>query len=174
MVEQDASHENHNYRIKWTNSSENLTWHLVVFKRDRVDWEINSIYTDRNQNATQRLASISDGSIFVTDSHRGYCKQADAYGVSHIRIPKKHHTSQGFNTQTVNYYHSALKGMINWHFRDVATKYLNNYVVWHNLVNFAKKSEAEKEGIMRDFVFTTRCESFWKKNLTRPVIPCVA
>ena len=125
------------------------------------------------------LGSVLDGhvlggSIFVTDSHRGYCKLAAAYGVSHIRIPRNHHVSQGFGIQRVNGYHAALKGMINWHFRGVATKYLNNYVVWHNLVNFAKESESEKEGIMRDFVFTTRCESFWKKNVTRPPIPCAA
>ena len=36
--------------------------------------------------------------------------------------------------------------MVNIHFKGAATKYLNNYVVWHNLVNFAKGSEAEKEG----------------------------
>ncbi len=127
----------------------------------------------------KELGSVLDGhvaigSIFVTDSHRGYCKLADAYGVSHIRIPKKHHTAQGFNIQTINYYHSALKGMINWHFRGVATKYLNNYVVRHNLVNFAKGSESEKEEVMRDFVLTTKCLSFWKKNLMRPAVPCVA
>ena len=52
---------------------------------------------------------IASGSVFVTDSHRGYCKLADAYGVSHIRIPRKHHVSNGFNIQMVNYYHSVLK-----------------------------------------------------------------
>ena len=41
-------------------------------------------------------------------------------------------------------------------------------------VNFAKESEEEKEAIMRDFVFTTKCLSFWKKNLERPAIPCAA
>lgn len=117
---------------------------------------------------------IAAGSVFVTDSHRGYCKLADAYKVSHIRIPRKRHTAQGFNIQTVNWYHSALKGMINWHFRGVATKYLNNYVVWHNLVNFANGSEDEKKAEMRDFVFTTKCVSLWKKNKARPAIPCKA
>ena len=67
----------------------------------------------------------------------------------------------------MNYYHSSLKGMINIHFKGVATKYLNNYVVWHNLVSFAKESESEKEMSMRDFVFTTKCVSLWEKNRTR-------
>ena len=70
--------------------------------------------------------------------------------------------------------HSVLKGMVNFHFKGVATKYLNNYVVWHNLVNFAKGSEDEKETAMRDFVFTTKCVSLWRKNKTRPAIPVKA
>ena len=127
----------------------------------------------------KELASVLDGhvaadSVMVTDSHRGYCKLADAYRVSHIRIPRKKHVSKGFNIQLVNSYHSELKRMINGRFKGVATKYLNNYVVWHNLVNFANGGEEEKEMVMRDFTLTTKCLSFWKKNLTRPAIPVAA
>ena len=127
----------------------------------------------------KELASVLDGhvaadSVMVTDSHRGYCKLADAYRVSHIRIPRKKHVSKGFNIQLVNSYHSELKRMVNGLFKGVATKYLNNYVVWHNLVNFANGGEDEKEMVMRDFTFTTKCLSFWKKNLTRAPIPCAA
>lgn len=127
----------------------------------------------------KELASVLDGhveagSVMVTDSHKGYCKLADQYGVSHIRIPRKRHVANGFNIQLVNYYHSELKRMIDIRFRGVATKYLNNYVVWHNLVNFANGGEEEKEMVMRDFVLTTKCLSFWKKNLTRAPIPCAA
>ena len=127
----------------------------------------------------KELASVLDGhvaadSVMVTDSHRGYCKLADAYRASHIRIPRHRHTAQGFNIQLVNYYHSELKRMIDIRFRGVATKYLNNYVVWHNLVNFAHGTEGEKEMVMKDFTLTTKCLSFWKKNLTRPAVPCAA
>ena len=127
----------------------------------------------------KELASVLDGhvaadSVMVTDSHRGYCKLADAYRVSHIRIPRKKHVSKGFNIQLVNSSHSELKRMVNGLFKGVATKYLNNYVVWHNLVNFANGGEEEKEMVMRDFTLTTKCLSFWKKNLTRAPIPCAA
>lgn len=127
----------------------------------------------------KELASVLDGhveagSVMVTDSHKGYCKLADQYGVSHIRIPRKRHVAQGFNIQLVNYYHSELKRMIDIRFRGVATKYLNNYVVWHNLVNFANGGEDEKEKVMRDFVLTTKCLSFWEKNKRRLAIPVAA
>lgn len=63
--------------------------------------------------------------------------------------------------------------MINFHFDGVATKRLNNYVVCHNLVNFAKGSEDEKEEAMIDFVITTECVSMWKKNKERVAIPAM-
>ena len=121
------------------------------------------------------LWKISAGAAFVTDSHRGYCKLAGDMGLTHFRVPRKRHTVEGgFNIQMVNNYHSSFKRMINGLFMGVASKYLNNYVVYHNLVNFAHGSEAHKEAVMRDFVFTTRCVSLWAKNPTRPAIPCAA
>ena len=39
--------------------------------------------------------------------------------------------------------------------RGVATKYLNNYLVWNNFVNYARESYKEKEQILTDFVFST-------------------
>ena len=41
----------------------------------------------------------------------------------------------------------------------VATKYLNNYLVYHNFVNFANESEIKKESILFSFVRETLCES---------------
>ena len=117
---------------------------------------------------------IEHGAVLVTDSHKGYCKLAGDMELSHIRIRPNRHTSGSFNIQTVNAYHASLKKMINGTFMGVSTKYLNNYIVYHNLVNFARGSEEHKEAVMLGFVFTTACKSLWKKNPTRPAIPCVA
>lgn len=114
---------------------------------------------------------IAAGAALVTDSHRGYCKLAGDMELSHVRIPRNRHAVGSFNIQMVNNYHASLKRMLNGTFMGVATKYLNNYVVYHNLVNFASGSEAHKESVMLDFVFTTKCVSLWKKNATRPAIP---
>lgn len=64
--------------------------------------------------------------------------------LNHIRIPRNKHKNGVFNIQLLNNYHARLKGMINIRFKGVATKYLNNYLVYHNFVNFAKESEIEK------------------------------
>ncbi|MBO4301201.1 MAG: IS1595 family transposase [Desulfovibrio sp.] len=98
---------------------------------------------------------IEKGSIFVTDGLRSYHKIAHDNELTHIRIQKGKHTNGAFNIQTVNAYHSELKRLVQRIFKGVATKYLNNYVVYHNFVNFAKGEFDEKMGILREFIYTT-------------------
>lgn len=78
---------------------------------------------------------IEQGSIFVTDSLRGYQKVAVSNDLVHVRIPRGRYKSGSFNINTVNSYHSELKRMVNGNFKGVATKYLNNYIVYNNFVN---------------------------------------
>ena len=63
----------------------------------------------------------------------------------------------------VNAYHSNLKNWIN-RFHGVATKYLNNYLVWN-------KSYKEKEQILTDFVFTTEKKVLCKDVPVRNPVP---
>lgn len=102
---------------------------------------------------------IERDSVFVTDSFRGYKKLSYSMNLNHIQIPRNKHKNGVFNIQLLNNYHSQLKGMINIRFKGVATKYLNNYLVYHNFVNFAKESEPEKENILFDFVQESLCFS---------------
>ena len=37
-------------------------------------------------------------------------------------------------------------------FNGVSTKYLNNYLIWHNFVNYAKESDVEKRAILLSYV----------------------
>ena len=89
--------------------------------------------------------NISKNSVFVTDSLRPYQKLSLDMELNHIRIATKKRSNGLFNIQMVNNYHSRLKGLITHRFKGVATKYLNNYLVYHNFVNFAKGS-AEGKG----------------------------
>lgn len=41
-------------------------------------------------------------------------------------------------------------------FKGVSTKYLNNYLVWYNLVEYAKETVTEKEQIFLSIVLTTQ------------------
>ena len=102
---------------------------------------------------------IEKGSILVTDSFRGYQKISYDMNLEHIRIPRNKHQNGIFNIQLLNNYHSQLKGMINIRFKGVATKYLNNYLVYHNFVNFAKETANEKKDILFRFIQKTLCIS---------------
>lgn len=47
-----------------------------------------------------------------------------------------------------------------YNFKGVSTKYLNNYLIWNSIKNYALGSEEEKEQIFADFVFTNKfCEN---------------
>lgn len=114
---------------------------------------------------------IEQGSVFVTDSLKGYQKVAVSNELVHVRIPRGKHKSGVFNINTVNSYHSELKRMINWNFKGVATKYLNNYIVYNNFVNFAKNTFINKLNKLEDFVFTTKCLTKCTEIKFRSAIP---
>ncbi len=114
---------------------------------------------------------VEPGSVLVTDSFRGYSKLANDMGVDHIRIKSGKHTEGAFNIQLLNSYHERLKFMVNRLFRGVSTKYLNNYLVWHNLVNFSKGKDAEKEETLFGFALTTLCSRRYEDIPRRAAIP---
>ena len=55
-----------------------------------------------------------------------------------------------YHIQHINNYHSRLKDFIK-KFNGVSTKYLGNYIVWHNFVNFAHDGRENKEEIMLNY-----------------------
>ncbi|MBR3665524.1 MAG: IS1595 family transposase [Desulfovibrio sp.] len=114
---------------------------------------------------------VDKGSILVTDSFRDYHKLANEMEVTHIRIPRKKYTNGAFNIQLLNNYHCQLKEMINRDFNGVSTKYLNNYIVYHNMVNFSNGDEKYKEDVMFKFTMTTKCKRTRKEVYNRPLIP---
>lgn len=95
---------------------------------------------------------IEQGSVFVTDSFRGYQKIAFDNELTHVKNPRGKCTTGDFNINTVNSYHSELKRMIDGNFKGVATKYLNNYIVYNNFVNFAKNTFENKLNKLEYFV----------------------
>ena len=94
-------------------------------------------------------------SVLVTDSLRAYQRLSLDMDLYHIQIEHNRHRNGIFNIQTINSYHSLLKDLVLRVFKGVATKYLNNYVVYHNFVNFAKGGFDEKINILREFIYTT-------------------
>ena len=114
---------------------------------------------------------VDKGSILVTDSFRGYHKLVTELDVTHIRIPRKKHTNGTFNIQLMNNYQMQFKKLINMTFNGVVTKYLNNYLVYHNFVNFSKGNNHIKEDILFEYTMTTKCHRTRNDVYNRALIP---
>ena len=56
-------------------------------------------------------------------------------------------------------------------FNGVSTKYLNNYLIWNNILNYSKETWTEKTNIFTDFVFTTSKKVLCKNIRKRSAIP---
>ena len=114
--------------------------------------------------------NVEKGSIFVTDDFSGYDKVCDKLDLDHIAIKRGTYTNGTFNIQKINSYHTYFKDLINNRFRGVATKYLNNYIVYYNFVNISKSDRNKKILDLQDYVFKTNCKDLIKGNM-RPAIP---
>ena len=115
---------------------------------------------------------IEPNSILCTDAIACYNDLVRTEKLELIQLKTGKSKLGIYHIQHINSYHSMLKNfMIRFH--GVATKYLNNYLIWHNFLNYAKESYAEKTTILADFVFTTNKKSLSKEIPLRPAIPLV-
>ena len=114
---------------------------------------------------------VTKGSVFVTDSLRPYQKISLDMDLTHIRIPRKHHSVGNFNINTVNNYHKQFKELIIGRFHGVSTKYLNNYLAYNQYVNFAKGSEEEKQNRIEALLIATSFSKNIKQLTNRPAVP---
>ena len=113
---------------------------------------------------------IASDSILCCDGANAYRKFASKNSLDLIQLKSGKSKVGNFHIQHINAYHSNLKNWIK-RFHGVATKYLNNYLVWNNFVNYAKESYKEKEQILTDFVFTTEKKVLCKNIPVRNPIP---
>lgn len=114
---------------------------------------------------------VASGSVLVTDSLRGYHRLSTEGGLFHIQIEPGHYTNGNFNIQMINNFHGKIKKFINYTFRGVSSKYMNNYLVYNNLVNYSLGTESQKINIMKNFTFSTKCARLYSDIPNRPLLP---
>lgn len=85
--------------------------------------ELNAFYKGR----------VESGAIFCTDSEKTYKGFTNQNEYRLIQIESGKHKNGIYHINHINAYHSNLKQFIQ-RFRGVATKYLNNYLVWNNCI----------------------------------------
>lgn len=117
---------------------------------------------------------IKSGSTLVTDEAKAYRKIAKENSLSLKQLKAGTPSRKGiFHLQHINSYHSKLKGFI-YKFNGVSSKYLNNYLIWHNFVNYSKEEYQEKRRILMSFALTTYRTECVRDLSKRPVLPLLA
>lgn len=133
--------------------------------------------TNTGRVFTKDLHHIYDGRIeknstLVTDKGNSYVRFTNANGIELIQL-KTGKTKKGiYNIQNINSYHSQLKRFMSGS-NGVSTKYLNNYLVWNNFVDYAKESDIKKRNIFLTFVSATLKTDKCRDLSNRPTIPLV-
>lgn len=97
---------------------------------------------------------IDNRATLVTDKMNSYIRFAKDEGISLIQVKSGRSKRGIYNVQRVNSYHSTLSRFMR-RFNGVSTKYLNNYLVWNNFVNYAPETDSEKKNILIRFILTT-------------------
>ena len=128
--------------------------------------------------STRDLHEIYDGRIdpsatLVTDKMNSYVRFSNANGIELVQLKTGKAKKGIYNIQHINSYHSQLKRFMKG-FNGVSTKYLNNYLVWHNFVNYAKETNVEKRAILLSYVLTTLKTDRNSSLSDRPALPLVA
>ena len=129
----------------------------------RVSTNLHHIYDGR----------IKTNSTLVTDKMNSYVRFTNANGIDLVQLKTGKAKKGIYNIQHINSYHSQLKRFMRG-FNGVSTKYLNNYLVWNNLVNYAKESDMEKRNIFLTFVLATLKTAKCRDLSNRPAVPLVA
>lgn len=116
---------------------------------------------------------IDASSVLCTDSLAAYDTFAQNNNLKHVKVASGFFTNGVYNIQRVNNYHSRLKNFIN-RFNGVSTKHLNNYLLWHNFVNFAKETIAEKSTILFTHIINSQDLMRWCEISEKSAVPIVA
>lgn len=131
--------------------------------------------TNTGRVSTKDLHHIYDGRIdenstLVTDKMNSYVRFTKANSIDLVQLKTGKSKKGIYNIQHINSYHSQLKKFMR-SFNGVSTKYLNNYLTWNNLINYAKETNTEKKNIFLSFVLVTLKTGKCRDLSNRPAIP---
>lgn len=116
---------------------------------------------------------IDSEATLVTDTMNAYVRFANDTGHELVQLKGGKAKRGIYNIQSINSYHSRLKKFMR-NFNGVASKYLNNYLIWNNFVNYARETAGEKKNVMLRFVTSVLKTVHCKKISSRVAIPVIA
>ena len=114
-------------------------------------------------------AHIQRGVTLCTDREHAYRRLSRTFGYDLVQVGTQEVRKGIYHIQHINSYHSLLESFL-YQFRGVATKYLNNYLVWHNFVDWSRETYREKCRVMLTYCITrnmtVRCRDISSRKPT--------
>ena len=118
---------------------------------------------------------LSPEATLCTDNEKAYVSFAREKGVKLVQMDTGCHVTEiqgkSYGIQRVNAYHSSLKGFIQ-RFRGVSTKYLENYLVWNDLLSNNRRNREEFLSLLLAQILTIRKTLRNADIPRRPPLPC--
>ena len=121
---------------------------------------LHSVYDDR----------IAEGTTVCTDKEKAYRRFSVENKLSLIQLENGKSSKGIYSIQHINSYHSKLKNFMKG-FNGVSTKYLPNYLIWHNVINHPRLTTQEKENALLSAVLTLQLSETNRELSDRPPIP---
>ena len=108
-----------------------------------------------------------DRMVLITQNNKEF---AETKEIKLVQI-KDHETKNGiYHINTINNYHSRLKKFLD-PFNGVATKYLDNYLVWFNYLNNTKGDDEYKLNALLNYIIRHPISITKREIPMRPAIP---
>lgn len=128
--------------------------------------------------ATKNLHSIFDDKIcskstLCTDKMNAYIRFAKNNDIQLIQLKSGKVKKGIYSIQRINSYHSKLKKFMD-RFNGVATKYLNNYLIWHKWYDTKGHTQLEKADLLPIKAISYAISVHFRRLSMRPAIPIMA
>jgi len=113
---------------------------------------------------------INENATLCTDKMNSYVRFANSNKLNLIQIKSGKSKKGIYHIQHINSYHSSLKRFIRA-FNSVASKYLNNYLLWNSWLAVKKGSLWDKVDSLLKSAISTNATIKSRSLSNRPVIP---
>lgn len=113
--------------------------------------------------------------VLCTDNEKAYIAFAKESGFTLIQMDTGRRMKGDYGIQRINAYHTKLKGFLDIRLRGVSSKYLGNYLAWHDLM-FCGRVHDKKDDALRllTTAFTEKYSLPCRRLSERPAVPCPA
>ena len=118
---------------------------------------------------------FSPEATLCTDNEKAYVSFARDRGIRLVQMNTDCRVTeiqgQSYGIQRINSYHSRLKGFVQ-RFRGVSTKYLENYLIWNDLLNNNRRDREELLSLLLAQILTVQRALRNRDIPQRPPLPC--